>query len=72
MGYAFAVADRSIGGGGDIFVSALRSSGSKLPRHRFFLPGSSLPLALPHHEVGYSGAASRPSGDKSPRHKGEW
>lgn len=31
------VARRSIGGGCDIFVSALRSSGSKLPRPGFFL-----------------------------------
>ena len=31
------VARRSIDGSCDIFVSALRSSGSKLPRHRFLL-----------------------------------
>ena len=31
------VARRSIGGGCDIFVSALRSGGSKLPRHGFLL-----------------------------------
>ena len=38
------VARRSIGGGCDIFVSALRSSGSKLPRHGFLLAtDSSLP-----------------------------
>ncbi|ROM77259.1 hypothetical protein BK655_21875 [Pseudomonas brassicacearum] len=36
MVYALAVATRSIGEGGDCFVSASRSSGSKLPRHRFF------------------------------------
>ncbi len=36
MVYALAVATRSIGEGGDCFVSASCSSGSKLPRHRFF------------------------------------
>ncbi len=36
MVYALAVATRSIGEGGDCFVCASRSSGSKLPRHRFF------------------------------------
>ncbi len=30
------LAARGIGEGGDCFVSASRSSGSKLPRHRFF------------------------------------
>ena len=54
------VARRSIGGGCDIFVSALRSSGSKLPRHKF-LTGHRFFLATGL----VVGAASRPSGDKS-------
>ena len=37
MVYGLAVVIRSIGEGGDCFVSASHSSGSKLPRHRFFL-----------------------------------
>jgi hypothetical protein len=52
------------------FVSALRSSGSKLPRHGFFtlVPfvscrGFFLATGL------VLGAASQPSGDKSPRHE---
>jgi hypothetical protein len=83
------LAARGIGEGGDFFVSASRSSGSKLPRHRFFLynrssptTGFSLLQVLLYHRgsslfPGSSfpwgwlwGTASRPSGDKSPRHKG--
>ena len=59
------LAARGIGEGGDRIVSASRSSGSKLPRHRFFSCHRfflSMGLAM--------GTASRPSGDKSPRHKG--
>jgi hypothetical protein len=38
------LAASGIGEGGDCIVSALRSSGSKLPRHRFFpATGSSSP-----------------------------
>ena len=90
------LAARGIGEGGDRIVSASRSSGSKLPRHRFFschrifpyhrffpATGSSLPpgcFLVPRFflTTGSSspwgwlwGTASRPSGDKSPRHKGE-
>lgn len=50
MVYALAVATRSIGGGGDFFVSVSRSSGSKLPRHGFLRP-----QILPCHRFGIWG-----------------
>ena len=88
MVYVLDLAAQGIGEGGDRIVSASRSSGSKLPRHRFFsshrffpATGSSLPpefFLVPRFflTTGSSspwgwlwGAASRPSGDKSPHHK---
>ena len=39
------LAARGIGEGGDFIVSASRSSGSKLPRHRFFSPTGVLPCS---------------------------
>jgi hypothetical protein len=83
MVYVFAVAVRSIGGGGDFFVSALRSSGSKLPRHRFPPP----PVLLYHWlfltmrlgilgplrgPAGINPLATKGSGDLSPHHKSGW
>lgn len=65
MVYALAVAARSIGGGDDFFVSALRSSGSKLPRHGFLLAtDSSLP------QVWYLGPLRGPAGINSLATKG--
>ena len=84
MVYAFAEVTRSIGGGSDIFVSASRSSGSKLPRHGFFLA----PPVLPYHwlfltmrlgilgplrgPAGINPLATKGSGDLSAHHKSGW
>ena len=64
------LAARGIGEGGDRIVSASRSSGSKLPRHRFF----SCHRIFPYHRffLWLWGTASRPSGDKSSHHKRGW
>jgi hypothetical protein len=49
--------------GRDFFVSALRSSGSKLPRHGLFpIVSSFLPQILLHQGVGYLGLLCSPAG----------
>ena len=63
------VARRGIGGGCDIFVSALRSGGSKLPRHGFLLAtDSSSP------EVWSLGALRGPAGINplGTKARGDW
>ncbi|PBJ21578.1 hypothetical protein BSG18_30080 [Pseudomonas ogarae] len=51
MVYVLDLAARGIGEGSDFFVSASRSSGSKLPRHRFFSCHRFFPATgvLPYH-----------------------